>query len=138
MIRASLLEVYVSLLFKPVFYISQRNSSYPMRVLKWDPMFNPEEETSTVIAPSCHFLQISLEEVAFSLAPAVGKSLQDNLATKNQTQPSCARVKVELDLLGDFPKCMKIGIRSANREILDKWIHIKYDCIPKYCKICMI
>lgn len=50
LIRASLLEDYVHLLSKPAFYISHRNGSYPMRTLKWDPMFNPKEETSIAIA----------------------------------------------------------------------------------------
>lgn len=43
LIRATLLEDYVHLLLKHVFYITQRRKSYPMRTLKWDPMFNPEE-----------------------------------------------------------------------------------------------
>lgn len=49
LIRASLLEAYVHLLLKPAFYITQNNTSYPMRTLKWDLMFNLEEETSTTI-----------------------------------------------------------------------------------------
>ncbi|WMV24640.1 hypothetical protein MTR67_018025 [Solanum verrucosum] len=50
LIRATLLEDYVHLLSKPAFYISHKNWSFPMRTLKWDPMFNPEEETTTAIA----------------------------------------------------------------------------------------
>ncbi|KAK4710167.1 hypothetical protein R3W88_004680 [Solanum pinnatisectum] len=50
LIRVTLMEDYINLLSKPVFYIAQQNWSYPMRTLKWDPMFDPEEETSTAIA----------------------------------------------------------------------------------------
>ncbi|KAH0650566.1 hypothetical protein KY284_030478 [Solanum tuberosum] len=50
LIRTTLLEDYVTLLSKPQFYITKNHWSYPMRTLKWDPMFNPEEETSIVIA----------------------------------------------------------------------------------------
>ncbi|KAG5632628.1 hypothetical protein H5410_004345 [Solanum commersonii] len=50
LIRATLLEDYVHLLSIPAFYISHKNWSFPMRTLKWDPMFNPEEETTTTIA----------------------------------------------------------------------------------------
>ncbi|KAK4735851.1 hypothetical protein R3W88_010112 [Solanum pinnatisectum] len=50
LIRATLLEDYVHLLSKLAFYINQQNGSYPMRTLKWDHIFNPEEETSTAIA----------------------------------------------------------------------------------------
>lgn len=59
-----------------------------IRTLKWDPMFNLEEETSNAIAwisfpalPPNFFVK----EVVFSLAAAVGKPLQVDLATKNQT-----------------------------------------------------
>ncbi|KAH0696033.1 hypothetical protein KY289_013515 [Solanum tuberosum] len=45
LIRTTLLEDYVTLLSKPQFYITKNHWSYPMRTLKWDPMFNPEEET---------------------------------------------------------------------------------------------
>lgn len=48
LIRATLLEDYFYLLSKPTFYIMQHNRSFPMRTLKWDPMFNPKEETMTV------------------------------------------------------------------------------------------
>ncbi|KAH0665692.1 hypothetical protein KY285_026898 [Solanum tuberosum] len=131
--RATLLEDYVNLLSKPVFYIEQQNWSYPMRTLKWDLLFDPEEETSTAIAwisfPSLppNFFG---KETIFSLAAAVDKPLQVDMATKNQTRPSCARVKVEVDLLKDFPKRINIGIRSKG-EVQEKWIKIKYDYMPK-------
>ncbi|KAH0696199.1 hypothetical protein KY290_015827 [Solanum tuberosum] len=60
------------------------------------------------------------------------------MATKNQTRPSCARVKVEVDLLREFPKRIKIGMRMQNMEVVEKWIKIKYDYVPKYCRTCMI
>ncbi|KAG5596548.1 hypothetical protein H5410_037780 [Solanum commersonii] len=40
-------------------------------------------------------VEVGANEVVFSLAAAVGKPLQVDLATRNQTRPSCARVKVE-------------------------------------------
>ncbi|KAF3678954.1 hypothetical protein FXO37_04125 [Capsicum annuum] len=67
-----------------------------MRTLKWDPLFDPEEQTSIAIAwisvpvlPPNFFWK----EVMFSLAVAVGKPLQVDLATQNKTRPSCASVK---------------------------------------------
>ncbi|KAG5587094.1 hypothetical protein H5410_047528 [Solanum commersonii] len=60
------------------------------------------------------------------------------MATRNKTRPSCARVKVEVDLLRDFPKRIKIGMRRFNGEVMEKWVKIKYDYVPKYCKTCMI
>ncbi|KAH0761354.1 hypothetical protein KY290_017427 [Solanum tuberosum] len=90
LIRASLLEDYVHLLSKPAFYITQKSWSFPMRTLKWDPMFDPEEETTIAIAwisfpalPPNFFGR----ETIFSLAAAVGKPLQVDMATRNQTRP---------------------------------------------------
>ncbi|KAH0709436.1 hypothetical protein KY284_010863 [Solanum tuberosum] len=60
------------------------------------------------------------------------------MATKNQTRPSCARVKVEVNLLKEFPKRINIGLKRSNGEIVEKWVKIKYDYMPKYCKTCMI
>ncbi|KAH0640411.1 hypothetical protein KY285_036997 [Solanum tuberosum] len=112
-----------------------------MRTFKWDPLFDPEEETTTAIA------WISLptlppnffgKETIFSLAAAVGKPLQVDLATSNKTRPSCARVKVEVNLLGEFPKRVNVGIKKKTGEIVAKWIDIKYDYLPKYCKSCKL
>ncbi|WMV52029.1 hypothetical protein MTR67_045414 [Solanum verrucosum] len=50
LIRATLMKDYVHLLSKPAFYIAQKNCSFPMRTLKWDPMFDPEEERTIAIA----------------------------------------------------------------------------------------
>ncbi|KAH0686127.1 hypothetical protein KY289_016883 [Solanum tuberosum] len=42
LIRATEMEDYVKLLSKPQFYISHQHWTYPMKTLKWDPLFNPE------------------------------------------------------------------------------------------------
>ncbi|KAK4726406.1 hypothetical protein R3W88_031323 [Solanum pinnatisectum] len=117
LIRASCLEDYMNLLPKPVFYLIHRGGSYPMRTLKWDLMFDPEEETATAIAwisfpslPPNFFVM----KAVFSLAAAVGKPLQVDLATKNKTRPSYAIVKVEVDLLREFPKRINVGLRKQS------------------------
>ncbi|KAG5632629.1 hypothetical protein H5410_004346 [Solanum commersonii] len=53
------------------------------------------------------------------------------MATRNQTRPSCARVKVEVDLMKKFPKRIKIGMRQQSGEVMEKWIKIKYEEIKK-------
>lgn len=139
-IRATLLEDYVHLLLKSTFYIMQLNVSYPMRTLKWDPMFNVEE-TSIAIAwisfpsvPSNFFGK----EAFFSLVVTVGKPFQVDMIIYNQIRPRCASVKVEVDLLSEFPKRIKIGIKKFEGKVMEKWIRIKYDYVPKYRKTCMI
>lgn len=42
------------------------------------------------------------------------------------------RVKVEVDLLRELPKRNNIRIKNKNKEILSKWVQIKYDYLPKY------
>lgn len=49
LIRATQLEDYVHLLSKTAFYINYINWFYLLRTLKWDPMFDTEVETITVI-----------------------------------------------------------------------------------------
>lgn len=43
-----------------------------------------------------------------------------------------------MDLLGDFPKCIKIRIKKSDGEIMEKWIRIIYGYVPKYYNTCMI
>ena len=64
-----------------------------------------EEDTTTTIAwisfpslPPNHFE----EKIVFSLSPDVGKPLHVDLATKNKMRPSCARVKVDVNLVKEF------------------------------------
>lgn len=93
------------------FYITQKGRAYPMRTLKWDPSFHLKEETTLAIAwisfPSLT-LNFFAEEAIFFLATAVRKPLQFDMATKNQTRPSYAIVKIEVDLLKEFAKRIKL------------------------------
>lgn len=46
--------------------------------------------------------------------------------------------KVEVNLLSEFSQRIKIGIRKKNKgEIVEKWIQIQYDYVPKLkrCKL---
>lgn len=110
-------------------------------VLKWDLRFHLEEETITIVAwilfPALP-LNILGEEVIFPLVVAIGKPLQVNVATKNQTRPSCAQVKVEVNLLHEFPTGIKICVKNGVDSVLERWVRIKYNYVPMYCKTCMI
>ncbi|KAH0641684.1 hypothetical protein KY290_033283 [Solanum tuberosum] len=54
------------------------------------------------------------------MAAAVGKPLQVDLATKNKTRPICARVKVEIDLLGEFPRRINIELYPKEEKEEDR------------------
>lgn len=83
-----------------------------MRTLKWDLWFEPDIETIIEVA------QISIldlppnlfsKEAIFSIASVVGKPLTIDMATKNQTRPSCAILKLELDLVAKLPQRIRIN-----------------------------
>lgn len=78
------------------------------------------------------------KEAVFSLAVVVGKPLQVDVATQNKTRPSCASVKAKVDLLGEFPKRINVGMRMKSREVKEKWVTIRYDYVPKNCKTCKL
>lgn len=92
LIRASRMEDYVYLLSKPIFYIEHQNWNYLIRTLKWDPLFDPEVETTIAVAwislPSLP-PNVFGKKAIFSIAAAIGKPLQVDTATTNKTRPSC-------------------------------------------------
>ncbi|KAH0748396.1 hypothetical protein KY290_027628 [Solanum tuberosum] len=50
------------------------------------------------------------ESIFSNLASAVGKPLHLDMATINKTRPSCAMVKVKVDLLANFPKFVELEV----------------------------
>ncbi|XP_070005899.1 uncharacterized protein [Nicotiana sylvestris] len=59
------------------------------------------------------------------------------MATINKTRPSCARVKVLVDLHADLPKKVRMDIfNEAKGTIRTEWVRIQYDMMPKYCRHC--
>lgn len=86
-----------------------------MRTLMYDARFKVNEETIKTLAwisfPNL-LPTYFVKECLFSLASAVGKPMQLDLATINKIRPSCARVKVLVDLKGDFPKSVTMDIEN--------------------------
>lgn len=82
-----------------------------MRTLIYDPRFKVNEETSMAMAwisfPNL-LPTFFVKECLFSIAAAVGKPIQLDQATINKTRPSCARVKVLVNVNGTFPKVVKM------------------------------
>ncbi|XP_070015513.1 uncharacterized protein [Nicotiana sylvestris] len=80
-----------------------------------------------------------VKECLFSLASAVGKPMHLDMATINKTRPSCARVKVLVDLLADLPKKVRMDIvNEAKGTTRTEWVRIQYDMLPKYCRHCKL
>ncbi|KAH0712101.1 hypothetical protein KY289_008060 [Solanum tuberosum] len=136
------MDKYVHVMSKSTYFLRANDGYYQMRTLKWEPWFNSDEETTTTLAwisfpalPSNFFVKESL----FKIAKAVGKPLHVDMATKNKSRSSCAKVKVEVDLLRDFPKLINVGIKKTSSvQILSTWVKLKYDYMPKYYNPCKL
>ncbi|KAK4706512.1 hypothetical protein R3W88_033929 [Solanum pinnatisectum] len=80
-----------------------------------------------------------VKESIFSLASVVGKPLQLDMATINKTRPSCARVKVQVDLLANLPRVVELEVvKNKTKTSRVDTVHIQYDMVPKYCKQCKL
>ena len=65
-----------------------------------------------------NLLQSFVEEYLFSLANAVGTTIHLDQAMIKRTRPSCARVKVLVDLKGSSPKYAIMNIEDeVTREV---------------------
>ncbi|KAK4353523.1 hypothetical protein RND71_025717 [Anisodus tanguticus] len=107
LIRCTISEDFDTLMSRQTFEIKEKTRTYLMRTFKWDVSFNPAEESrfsyGWISFPglSPHYYG---ESTLFSLAAAVGSPIAIDAATLNKTRPSCARVKVEFDLLKNHPQ----------------------------------
>lgn len=62
-----------------------------------------------------------------------------DMATINKMHPSCAKVKVQVDVAMKLPKFVKIEvINKKTTEITVQPIRITYDTLPKYCHACKL
>lgn len=61
------------------------------------------------------------------------------MATVNKTRPSCAKVKVQMDIMDDLSKYVEIEImNSIMNEVRVEKVKIQYDLLPKYCRKYML
>lgn len=103
MIRPLLFEDFMNLTSKCVYYIKDKDGmSYQMRPLIYDSRFKLNEETPLamvwILFPKL-LPSFFVKECLFTLASAVRKALQMDMATINKTMPCCDIIKVLFDLL---------------------------------------
>ncbi|KAF3627430.1 hypothetical protein FXO38_28765 [Capsicum annuum] len=136
-------EDFVNIMSKSSYFLKAKDGKlYMMRPLIYDSKFKIDAETTQAIAwisfPSLlptFFVKAAL----FSLASAVGKPLQLDAATINKTGPSCARVKVQVDLGGNLPKHVNMEIVDEDTcAIRMEKVRIKYDSLPRYSNRCKL
>ncbi|KAK4344458.1 hypothetical protein RND71_034634 [Anisodus tanguticus] len=140
LIRCTIGEDFDTLMSRQTFEIKEKTRPYLMRTFKWDVSFNPAEESrfayGWISFPglSPHYYG---ESTLFSLAAAVGSPIAIDAATLNKTRPSCARVKVEFDLLKSHPPHVVIQVGEGD-GITTELQKIRYDFKPKYCTNCKL
>ncbi|KAK4376341.1 hypothetical protein RND71_002637 [Anisodus tanguticus] len=140
LIRCSIVEDFDTLMSRQTFEIKEKNKPYLMRTFKWDVTFNPSEESrfayGWISFPglSPHYYG---ESTLFSMAAAVGTPIAIDPTTLNKTRPSCARVKVEFDLLKNHPQHVVIQLGEGD-GITSDLQKIRYDFKPKYCLNCRL
>ncbi|KAK4717545.1 hypothetical protein R3W88_015883 [Solanum pinnatisectum] len=84
-------------------------------------------------------LNFFAKEAIFSIAITVGKPLTVDIAIKNQTRPSYASVKIEVDLMAKLPQRIRINEEDDNTGVVKfKWVKVQYDYMPKYGKECCL
>lgn len=113
-----------------------------MRPLIYDAKFTAEEE---IMQPMAWIYFLNLKptffenESYFSLASIVGKPIHLDSSTINKTKRSCARVKVQIDLLSKIPDYLelKIGNEKTKKSRIEK-ITTNYHFLSKYCKECKL
>lgn len=106
--RLTLWQDFIDFTSKNAYYVKVKDGyEYQLRPLIYDSKFKAGEETHIAMAwisfpkfVPAYFVK----ECLFSLANRVGKPLHLDMATINKTRPSCARVKVLVNLLAELPK----------------------------------
>lgn len=102
-----------------------------MQTLKWDPWFEPNVETKIDVTwismpdlPPNFFGKATI----FFIASVVGKPLTIDMTTRNQTRPSCAKVKMGVNLIAKLLQRVRINKEvDVTGEVKSKWIQIQYD-----------
>lgn len=79
------------------------------------------------------------KEATFSLAADIGKPIHFDSTTINKIRPTCVRVKVQVDLLGELPEFVELEMRNVEDNVSKVMkIKVEYDMLPEYCKRCML
>ncbi|KAH0705479.1 hypothetical protein KY289_010555 [Solanum tuberosum] len=143
LMRFDCMEDYIKILSKTSYYIIAKDGfAYQMRPFIYDANFKASEETTkatTWISFPDLLPTFFVKEVLFSFASVVGKPLQLDLATINKTRPSCARVKVQVDLLAEKPEFVQMQLEDENTlENRVVTVKIQYDSLLAYCKNCKL
>ncbi|KAH0727708.1 hypothetical protein KY290_003412 [Solanum tuberosum] len=110
-----------------------------MRLFKWSPDFDPNEETSLapiwVLLPDLPFHCFRWEYLKQILS-IVGTPLKEDLATIARSRPNMAKVRVEVDLMNPLRDSVWIGLEGEGVGLKGRDQKLKYKGVPTFCKSC--
>lgn len=84
-------------------------------------------------------LTFFIKESRFTPVWAIAKLVHLDITTIKKIKPSCARVKIQVDLMSKLPKSIKMKIE--NKDIGDihiERVKIHHDVLTKYYKECKL
>ncbi|KAF3654584.1 hypothetical protein FXO38_15069, partial [Capsicum annuum] len=126
----------VNMLFKKVYYNTGRYGiAHQIRPFIYNANFKAEEDTQSMawiyfpdLLPT-----FFVREYLFILASAVGKPIHLDTITINKTQPSCAKVYVQVNLAAKLPDSMELEVKNVKpNETRIQKVKIQYDMFPNY------
>ncbi|KAK4361696.1 hypothetical protein RND71_016937 [Anisodus tanguticus] len=124
---------------RQTFEIKEKTRPYLMRTFKWDVSLIRRRRVDLRMDGfhSPDYPHTTMESLPFSLWRRMGSPIAIDAATLNKTSPSCARVKVEFDLLKSHPPHVVIQVGEGD-GITTELQKIRYDFKPKYCTNCKL
>lgn len=82
-------------------------------------------------------LELFAKQSLLSIASAAGKTIVVDKSTQENSRPSTARVKVEIELLANFPQRIIIQyIDEKTEKVAEQLWKFGYDNLPFYCNFC--
>ncbi|XP_009764067.1 uncharacterized protein [Nicotiana sylvestris] len=112
-----------------------------LRMFKWSPDFNPNEETSLapiwILLPELPFHMFKWEYLK-QVLEQIGTPMKEDIATIARTRSYMAKVRVEVDLMKSLPNSVFIGIEGDTTRLKGKDQKLEYEGVPTFCKTCKL
>lgn len=107
-----------------------------MRMFKWSPDFDPNEETTLapiwVLLPELKFHLFNWRYLKQILSP-VGTPLKEDVAIIGKSRPNMAKVRVEVDLKKPLLKSVWVGLEGLSAGLRGYEQILEYEGVPDYC-----
>ncbi|XP_070032979.1 uncharacterized protein [Nicotiana tomentosiformis] len=114
-------------------------TGYFMRMFKWSPDFDPNEETSLapiwVLLPELHFHVFKWDYLR-QVLEKIRTPMKEDIATIMKTRQHMAKVRIEVDLMKPLPDTMFVGIEGDVVGLKGRDQKLEYEGVPVFCRTC--